>query len=121
MPKAAPSRCTEPQCWNWAVKEGKCEWHQRQPWQTKSPRNRIIRDRTRWQRVRSQVLRRDKFTCYWCGGDATEADHLISPGDGGAAYDLGNLVASCHECNAERGRQLAQQKKRANRKARRVD
>lgn len=111
MPKAAPSRCVEPQCWEWAEKNGRCEKHQRQPWENTSARNRAVTNTSRWRKVRAQVLRRDRFICQWCGDEATEADHLISPGDGGAAYDPSNLVASCHECNAERGRELSQSKR----------
>ncbi len=55
-----------------------------------------------WRRVRQLVLERDGQVCQWCGGHATEADHLIPRGRGGSD-DLANLVAACGDCNRWRG------------------
>jgi len=40
--------------------------------------------------------------CHWCGGIATEADHLIEHAIGGTD-EIENLVASCKKCNSTRG------------------
>jgi 5-methylcytosine-specific restriction endonuclease McrA len=59
-----------------------------------------------WPAIRRRVLVRDGYSCRWCAGRATEADHVVALRDGGAALDLRNLVASCRACNARRGGEL---------------
>lgn len=49
-----------------------------------------------------QHLLADNPPCHWCGGKATEADHLIEHDQGGTD-DLDNLVPSCKPCNSKRG------------------
>lgn len=56
-------------------------------------------------RLRFRILRRDKFTCQYCGKspktDETvvlEVDH-IKPLAKGGTWDDGNLVTSCKSCN----------------------
>jgi len=48
------------------------------------------------------ILRRDKFTCQYCGTKAPEArlhiDHVIPVSKGGDNSD-GNLVVACSKCN----------------------
>ena len=56
--------------------------------------------------MRRRVLIRDGFRCHWCGGRATEADHLVALAEGGAPLSLSNLVAACRSCNARRGGEL---------------
>lgn len=56
-----------------------------------------------WQRVRLQVLERDRNTCQWCGHPATTVDHVRALVHGGARLDPANLVASCLRCNSRRG------------------
>jgi 5-methylcytosine-specific restriction endonuclease McrA len=55
-----------------------------------------------WPALRRQVIDRDGGRCRWCGGPATEADHLRSLALGGTNHP-DNLVASCKPCNAKRG------------------
>jgi 5-methylcytosine-specific restriction endonuclease McrA len=55
-----------------------------------------------WAKLRRAVLERDGQRCRWCGGYATEADHLRSLALGGVD-ELDNLVAACKPCNARRG------------------
>jgi 5-methylcytosine-specific restriction endonuclease McrA len=59
-----------------------------------------------WPALRRRVLVRAGFRCHWCGGRASEADHVVAIADGGAALDLRNLVAACRPCNARRGGEL---------------
>lgn len=40
--------------------------------------------------------------CHWCGGIATQADHLIEH-DAGGDDSTSNLVPSCRTCNSKRG------------------
>jgi 5-methylcytosine-specific restriction protein A len=62
-----------------------------------------------WRRVRPQVLERDGGRCQLrlkgCTAVATEVDHIVPAGEGGALYDLQNLRASCRHCNRSRENQ----------------
>lgn len=55
------------------------------------------------KRTRYEVLRRDNYTCRYCGASAPDVvlqvDHVIPQALGGAD-DPSNLVASCRDCNA---------------------
>jgi 5-methylcytosine-specific restriction protein A len=59
-----------------------------------------------WRRVRAQVLKRDRNRCQLqepgCTGKATQVDHIVSVGAGGAPLDLRNLVAACPTCNGRK-------------------
>lgn len=55
------------------------------------------------KRTRYEVLRRDNYTCRYCGASAPDVvlqvDHVIHQALGGAD-DPSNLVAACRDCNA---------------------
>ena len=51
-----------------------------------------------WKRLRLQVLRRDAYTCAYCGGVADQVDH-VWPKSRGGEDTLENCVAACKECN----------------------
>lgn len=57
-------------------------------------------------KLRFEVLRRDSFTCRYCGRRApyvhVEADHIVPRSQGGEDV-AENLVCSCYDCN--RGKQ----------------
>lgn len=60
--------------------------------------------------LRFEILRRDKFTCKYCGASAGETelhvDHVIPESLGGTSTPE-NLVASCKDCNSGKsGRML---------------
>lgn len=50
--------------------------------------------------IRFKVLKRDKFTCQYCGrsGIELEIDHIVPVSKGGT-NDIGNLITACKECN----------------------
>lgn len=52
--------------------------------------------------VRFEVLKRDKFTCQYCGREAPdvtlEIDHIVPVSKGGD-NSITNLVTSCRDCN----------------------
>lgn len=54
------------------------------------------------QRLRFEVLKRDGFTCKYCGANATatllEVDHVVAVANGGT-NDPHNLVTACLACN----------------------
>jgi hypothetical protein len=53
-------------------------------------------------RAARQQLLQGNPACHWCGGIATEADHLIEH-DAGGSDTIDNLVPACKPCNARRG------------------
>lgn len=59
-----------------------------------------------WTRLRFNVLKRDMFTCVYCGGKPPNVllhvDHLVPVSDGGL-NEIDNLVAACSECNSGKG------------------
>jgi 5-methylcytosine-specific restriction endonuclease McrA len=56
-----------------------------------------------YKRLRRTVLEEEGWTCHWCGGPATTADHTIPVR---VRPDLGaersNLVAACRSCQEKR-------------------
>lgn len=63
--------------------------------------------RSRWSRVRRQILEQAAWTCQVrtpgvCTVAATQVDHVIPLSSGGSPYDEANLRASCAACNLDR-------------------
>lgn len=58
---------------------------------------------------RKNILRRDNYTCAYCGRTGTTYDHIVPRHRGGRTSWL-NCVAACAECNGRRkaGKTLAQ-------------
>jgi 5-methylcytosine-specific restriction endonuclease McrA len=54
-----------------------------------------------YRAARAQLLTGNP-PCHWCGGIATEADHLIEH-DMNGADTIDNLVPACKPCNSRRG------------------
>lgn len=58
-----------------------------------------------WHRVRGEVLRRDDFTCVYCGskgdGVALHCDHVLPKSRGGKSTS-DNLVTACKSCNSRK-------------------
>jgi len=56
--------------------------------------------------IRFEILKRDKFTCQYCGRKAPKVllhvDHVKPVADGGT-NDIFNLVSSCADCNLGKG------------------
>ena len=57
----------------------------------------------KYKAARLAALRRDGYTCYYCGDEATQTDHVVSLKDGGDPISLDNLVSSCARCNNRKG------------------
>jgi 5-methylcytosine-specific restriction endonuclease McrA len=64
--------------------------------------------------MRALVLAEAGYRCHYCGGRATEADHLVEICNGGANV-RDNYVAACKPCNAKRGARLGGKRKREKR------
>ena len=60
------------------------------------------RKRNMSPKLRFEILRRDGFTCQYCGKTGTEKeleiDHVV-PFSKGGTNDEGNLITSCFDCN----------------------
>ena len=57
-----------------------------------------------WKRLRLEVLHEGNHTCHWCGGKATQADHLIErDANPELALERTNIVPACRPCNSRRG------------------
>ena len=62
------------------------------------------RDNRRYKARRLAVLNAAGWVCYYCGNEASQADHVISIASGGDPMSLDNLVASCKMCNLRKGK-----------------
>ena len=52
---------------------------------------------------RLQILHRDNYTCYYCGGEANQVDHVIPISKMGDPMDADNMVSACKRCNVSKG------------------
>jgi 5-methylcytosine-specific restriction endonuclease McrA len=66
-----------------------------------------------WRKVRPRVLERDGYRCQirgpGCRGEATEVDHIVDVGLGGALYDETNCRSVCGPCHRRRSNQRRQE------------
>jgi 5-methylcytosine-specific restriction endonuclease McrA len=70
----------------------------------------IKRPRPRVQLTKREVLRRDSYTCQYCGqhGTSLTIDHII-PRHLGGQHTWENLVAACPACNHRKGGRTLEQ------------
>lgn len=88
-----------------AVNNGRCDHHQKKPWQRPSQSTRVTRDR-RWPIARRKALHRAHHRCQQCGTrQHLEVHHRQPVSKGGAEYDPANLQVLCHTCHTQRHRQ----------------
>jgi hypothetical protein len=56
--------------------------------------------------ARIRVMKRDRFTCTYCGVPGTEAelevDHIVAVANGGS-HHISNLTTACRACNQDKG------------------
>lgn len=78
-----------------------------------------------WTATRARILRRDARTCYVCGNEAHEVDHIIPVSQGGTHEDhnLAAICVPCHRIKSERERRegFARRKPRVKRERPRED
>lgn len=70
----------------------------------------VKRPRPRIALTKREVLRRDEYTCQYCGRHTTvlTLDHII-PRHLNGPHTWGNLVAACGACNRQKGGRTPQQ------------
>lgn len=62
------------------------------------------RSKGEWKKVRLRILNRDQWTCYYCGNEANQVDHIVPIKDEPSlAYSEENLVSACRKCNLVKG------------------
>ncbi len=104
MPKAAPKPCTQPLCKSYAVKDGRCEQHQRKAWSSNQGKSSAERGYgSKWRKIRERILKRDHYLCQECKRNgittrATQVDHIINKANGGTDEDS-NLQSLCYPCH----------------------
>lgn len=66
--------------------------------------NQIHRPRPHITLTRREILRRDNYTCQYCGKHSLELtiDHIL-PRHMGGQHTWGNVVAACPSCNHRKG------------------
>ena len=53
--------------------------------------------------TRAGVMKRDRWTCGYCGGKASTIDHVMPRSRNGSLTCWTNLIACCEPCNGEKG------------------
>lgn len=113
----APTPCLEKDCRTHAVKQGRCQEHQKPVIYTSNRAARLPGD---WRTRRLIVFKRDQGVCYLCGNPGADTvDHVIAGDD----HSLNNLKA-VHDrtpphCHRYKTSQEGHEAKRGNRAKRR--
>lgn len=98
MPTRPQARCTFTGCNRKAAHQGRCDQHQRKPWQNPSAHTRALRQHhTEWMHVRAERLKLEP-NCRRCNRKGTNVDHIIPVGAGGAFLDINNTQTLCDQC-----------------------
>ena len=127
MPYAPPSRCTDPECSEFATKGSRCDEHQPIPWRGRDNKaERYGISSGEWRKLKAKVTKRDNGCCYMCGAEPVdpddedaephELDHVIPISEGGARRSLDNLGLACTTCHDAKSKAEA---RRANQRRRR--
>lgn len=65
--------------------------------------SRCRRGGRRWRRVRQAAFERDGYLCVDCGSHLLlEGDHVVPLSEGGAEFDVDNVVTRCRRCHKDR-------------------
>ncbi|RGJ41691.1 hypothetical protein DXD60_07595 [Bifidobacterium adolescentis] len=98
MPTRPQARCTYSGCSRKATHQGRCDQHQRKPWQNISAHTRKrSKYKTQWNHVRAERLKLEP-NCRRCSRKGTNVDHIIPVGAGGAFLDINNTQTLCDQC-----------------------
>lgn len=85
------------------TEEGRCSRHPRSADRYRPRRSGLATYRNPiYQALRYQVLVASGFTCAYCAGPATTADHVLPRSRGGRTV-RSNLLPACSTCNTSKG------------------
>jgi len=80
-------------------------------WEEKRTQSSQLARTAAWRKLRGQVLKSDRYRCQikeaGCTGEATQVDHIINVGAGGAPLDPKNCQAVCATCNGRKAQREA--------------
>jgi 5-methylcytosine-specific restriction endonuclease McrA len=72
---------------------------------SRQKRARRARNSAQWQKARAAAKQRDGNRCVHCGAtEGLQVHHVVRLEDGGAAFELNNLVTLCVGCHGEQHR-----------------
>jgi 5-methylcytosine-specific restriction endonuclease McrA len=72
---------------------------------SRQKRARGARNSAQWQKARAAAKQRDGNRCVHCGAtEGLQVHHVVRLEDGGAAFELNNLVTLCVGCHGEQHR-----------------
>jgi 5-methylcytosine-specific restriction enzyme A len=72
---------------------------------SRQKRARRARNSAQWQKARAAAKQRDGDRCVHCGAtEGLQVHHVVRLEDGGAAFELNNLVTLCVGCHGEQHR-----------------
>ena len=72
---------------------------------SRQKRARRARNSAQWQNARAAAKQRDGARCVHCGAtEGLQVHHVVRLEDGGAAFELNNLVTLCVGCHGEQHR-----------------
>ena len=104
MPSLPPRSCTHPHCKEHATKQGRCNEHQREAWESNKGKSASQRGYGhRWTKLRNRIMQRDNYLCQPCLNkgiftEAQEVDHIINKASEGNDHP-DNLQAICKPCH----------------------
>ena len=61
----------------------------------------------KYKQMRQAILKRDDYTCAYCGQPGNQIDHIIPISKGGEDHES-NMTVACSTCNASKKNQDAQ-------------
>jgi len=58
---------------------------------------------SQWRKIRAAVLKRDRYSCHYCGARPVNVVDHLRPVSRGGTDDEANLIAACPGCNSAKG------------------
>lgn len=91
--------CLATRCPNPATYRGRCDKHKRQGESKRA--GKAIYNTAKWKNTRKAVLAKQPICAHCDNALAVDVHHKVDLADGGAPYDLSNLVGLCKTCHGQ--------------------